>query len=292
MERPVATVNGAPIDRKALDAAMQSLAREEFHCDLDGVPDASLAELRRTALERLLARELIFQAALAEGYVASAEDVEAETARILRLMGSPAAFWERLAERGMDEAAFRRMVRKDVTVDGFTAQRLEAVPEPDEPAIAAFYRAHPEKLRSPERVRVSHILVEAADGDFDAAMQRALVLRDKTREEDFAELARAHSACPSAPGGGDLGFIRHADVDPTFADAAFSQIPGEVGDPVRTPFGVHLIKVVSREISSPPTLDEARPRIVRFLRQAEGSRRLADWVAGLRRSAEIVIAST
>jgi len=117
MDQLVATVNGSPIDEKALNAAMQSLAQEHFHATLDEVPVESHEELSAMSLERLIARELIFQAALAEGVVADDAAVEDESARILRMMGNPADFWNRLAERGMDEATFLRMVRKDVTVD-------------------------------------------------------------------------------------------------------------------------------------------------------------------------------
>jgi succinate dehydrogenase/fumarate reductase-like Fe-S protein len=38
MESLVATVNGSPIDQKALNAAMQSLAQENFHATLDEIP--------------------------------------------------------------------------------------------------------------------------------------------------------------------------------------------------------------------------------------------------------------
>ena len=79
------------------------------------------------ALERLIARELIYQAALAEGIVADDASVEAEVSRILRMMGNPENFWSRLAERGMDEASFLRMVRKDVTVDQMTSRKLEGL---------------------------------------------------------------------------------------------------------------------------------------------------------------------
>ena len=96
-----ATVNGSPIDLKALNAAMQSLAQGHFHATLEEVPRESHAELRTMAMERLIARELIFQAALADGFVADEAAVEEESARILRMMGNPADFWKRLAERGM-----------------------------------------------------------------------------------------------------------------------------------------------------------------------------------------------
>ena len=285
----VATVNGAPIDMKALSAAMQSLAQEHFHATLDDVPHESHVELRAMALERLVARELIFQEALAEGIVADEEAVEEESARILRMMGNPPDFWKRLADRGMDQASFLRMVRKDVTVDRMSACKLAEVGEPSEEEIKQFFSAYPDKLRVHERVRASHILIPLNPDEPGKALEHAKALKIRAEQEDFAEIARSESVCSSAPGGGDLGLIRREDVDQAFADAAFSQIVGEVGEPVKTPFGYHLIKVTAHEIPPPLALDEARGKIIVFLRKAQGARLLAEWVAGLRQKAKIVI---
>lgn len=288
-EQIVATVNGAPIDAMAINAAMQSLAQEHFHVTLAEVPREAHRELRSMALERLVARELIYQAALAEGLVADEAAVAEESARILRMMGNPADFWQRLAARGMDEAAFRRMVRKDVTVDQLSARKLAEVAEPAEEEIRKFFALHPDKLREQERVRASHILLPLDPDDPEKSREHALAVRAQAEQGDFAELARRHSLCASAPGGGELGFLRREDVDPAFADAAFSQVVGEVGAPVRTPYGYHLIKVTARELPAPPTLDEVRPKIVVFLKKASGAKLLQDWVAALRRDAKIII---
>lgn len=289
MDQPVVTVNGSPIDDKALRAAMQSLAQENFHATLAEVPPGSQTELRAMALERLIARELIFQAALAEGLVADEAAVAAESARILRMMGNPKDFWSRLAERGLDEAAFLRMVRKDVTVDQMSARKLEAVAEPDESEIRRFFADYPEKLRGHERVRVSHVLLPVDPDNPEQALAHANAIKARAEQEDFAEIARQHSICASAAGGGELGMIRREDVDPAFADAAFSQIVGEVGEPVKTPYGYHLIKVTAHELPPPPTLDDARDRIIGFLKQARGARLLEQWVAELRSAANIVM---
>ena len=289
MEPVVATVNGSPIDRKALNAAMQSVAREQFHATLDDVPAASHAELKAMALERLIARELIFQAALAEGFVAEEAAVAEESTRILRMMGNPKNFWARLNERGLDQAAFLRMVRKDVTVDQMSARTLATLEEPGEDEIRQFFADHPETLRDPERVRLSHILVAMDPDDPDPALASALGLKLRAEHEDFAELARRHSICASAPGGGDLGWIRPRDVDPALADAAFSQVVGTVSDPVRTPYGYHLLKVVDHELPAPPQFEDARARIIGFLKKVNGAKQLEEWVTTLRCNAEIIV---
>ncbi len=289
MDQLVATVNGSPIDVKALNAAMQSLAQEHFHATLDEVPVESHEEISDMALERLIARELIFQAALSEGLVADDAAVEDETSRILRMMGNPADFWNRLSERGMDESTFLRMVRKDVTVDQMSVRKCGEIEAPTEAEIKAFFAAHPEQLRDHERVRASHILLPLDPDDLDTSLQHAKSIKERAEQGDFAELAKAHSVCASAPGGGDLGYLRREDVDPTFADAAFSQIVDVVGEPVRTPYGYHLIKVVDHEFPAPQTLEEAREKIITFLKQTKSSNLLQEWVAQLRHGADIVL---
>ena len=285
----IVTVNGVPIEDKALAAAMQGLAQEQFYSTLAEVPEKDHAGLRELALERLIARELIYQAALAQGVVATQEEVDAEKTRIVRMAGNPKDFWSRLAERGMDEAAFVRMVRKDVTTDLMSARRLEELPEPEQDEIESFFRRHSDQLRRPERVRVRHILFLIDPQDPERASRLAAEVRDLAKEEDFGALAQKYSSCPTAPGGGDLGFVRRQDLDPTFAEAVFCAAVDEITGPVRTPFGLHLIKVSERDLPGPPTLEESRSRIVDMLKRIKGSELLSAWVGGLRQEAKIVI---
>ena len=77
------------------------------------------------------------------------------------------------------------------------------------------------------------VLEEAKD------LRRAIV----AGEVSFAEAARRHSVAPSAEQGGRLGFVkRHGAMDEAFSRAAFGLDVGGVSEPVRTRFGVHLIR--------------------------------------------------
>ncbi|MCL2105251.1 MAG: peptidylprolyl isomerase [Kiritimatiellaeota bacterium] len=72
---------------------------------------------------------------------------------------------------------------------------------------------------------------------------------------DFAELAKAHSDCPTSKEGGALGtFSRERMVKP-FEDAAFSQEVGKVGDIVETQYGYHLILVTEKNPAVEATAD-------------------------------------
>jgi peptidyl-prolyl cis-trans isomerase SurA len=67
--------------------------------------------------------------------------------------------------------------------------------------------------------------------------------------EDFAELARAHSEDKSsAAKGGDLGWVNPGQTVPEFERKMNELEPNELGEPVETPFGLHLIQVLAKRM--------------------------------------------
>ena len=64
--------------------------------------------------------------------------------------------------------------------------------------------------------------------------------------EDFADLAREHSSCPSSASGGDLGSFGPGQMVPEFDKVVFSADVNEVQGPVKTQFGYPLLEVTSR----------------------------------------------
>jgi peptidyl-prolyl cis-trans isomerase C len=64
--------------------------------------------------------------------------------------------------------------------------------------------------------------------------------------EDFAEVAKKHSSCPSGRNGGDLGSFGPGQMVPEFDKVVFSADVNTVQGPVKTQFGYHLLEVTSR----------------------------------------------
>ena len=93
------------------------------------------------------------------------------------------------------------------------------------------------------QIRASHILRSAdKNGKEDALKQIEDMKSEIEAGTDFAEMAIAHSDCPSGSRGGDLGtFVKGAMVR-EFESAAFALKVGEVSGPVETGFGYHLIQ--------------------------------------------------
>ena len=92
-----------------------------------------------------------------------------------------------------------------------------------------------------EQVWARHILV---DDERTSGIVRSLLLSGK----DFAEVAKQYSKdTGSGAVGGDLGWAPRSKYVTEFGDAAFSQEIGEIGLPVKTEFGYHIIQVIDRQ---------------------------------------------
>lgn len=63
---------------------------------------------------------------------------------------------------------------------------------------------------------------------------------------DFADMAKAHSQCPSGGQGGALGEFRPGQMVPEFDKVVFNEAVGVVHGPVKTQFGYHLVEITER----------------------------------------------
>nr|WP_163503059.1 peptidylprolyl isomerase [Halomonas socia] len=89
------------------------------------------------------------------------------------------------------------------------------------------------------RASARHILVDSED--------KCLALKQEIEAgKDFAEVAKAHSSCPSGRQGGDLGSFGPGQMVPEFDKVVFSSELNQVQGPVKTQFGYHLLEVTER----------------------------------------------
>lgn len=134
----------------------------------------------------------------------------------------------------------------------------------DEAMLQKRYQEVKSELGTAEQRRVRHILIrvppDAAPEAVEQARLKAVDIRSKlTAGADFSVLAKAESGDPgSADQGGDLGFISRGTMTEAFDEAAFSLAQNTPSEPVRTPFGFHLIEVTQIKPGSAPALDEVR----------------------------------
>ncbi len=134
--------------------------------------------------------------------------------------------------------------------------------EVEDDELRAVYERRKADFQTPEQRDASHILLTLDDGADEvtvaAARERLEALKRRIEGgASFEELAAEHSEDPgSARQGGSLGAIGRGVMDPAFEDAVFALALDEVSDPVRSAFGLHLIKVDAINASKLPTFEE------------------------------------
>jgi peptidyl-prolyl cis-trans isomerase D len=138
--------------------------------------------------------------------------------------------------------------------------------------LRAAYASSMDSFRTPERVKVRHILLMTqgkSDADKKAALAKAQDLLKQVRAgADFAELAKKNSQDPgSAANGGDLGFIVRGQTVPPFEKFAFSAKPKDISDLVTTEYGYHIIQVMEKEPARVKPFDEVKDSIAEQMKK-------------------------
>jgi peptidyl-prolyl cis-trans isomerase D len=144
---------------------------------------------------------------------------------------------------------------------------FEANAKISEEEVGAYFDLNKQEYATPKEVRARHILFkvgsDAKPEAIEEARNKALdVLKKAKSGKDFGELARKHSDDPgSRDKGGDLGFFTRDRMVKPFSDAAFAMDTGKISEPIRTPFGWHIIKVDAIEEAKEPVLAEVADQI-------------------------------
>jgi peptidyl-prolyl cis-trans isomerase SurA len=134
------------------------------------------------------------------------------------------------------------------------------------------------------QTHVRHILLRVTDVTPEPDVVRRLNdLRDRVVKggQDFGQVARLHSVDGSATRGGDLGWLYPGDTVPEFERAMNQLKLGEVSEPVKSPFGWHLIQVTERRTEEVP-VERNRLLARQALRERKAEEAYQEWLRQLR----------
>jgi peptidyl-prolyl cis-trans isomerase C len=126
--------------------------------------------------------------------------------------------------------------------------------------IAKYYNDNKDKFAQGPRVKVRHILVPTEQ-------EAKAILEQLKKGADFSKLAKEKSKCPSAPRGGDLGWVTQGRMDPAFEKAAFALKKGQMSGIVKSSFGYHIIICDDIEAKKEKNLNEIKPQIEKELQR-------------------------
>lgn len=196
-----------------------------------------------------------------------------------------------LARDGMTLEQLRKQITEQLQQDRLIQYAVKGKVRISEDDVQRYYRDH--YRQGSDQVHL--MLIELPFPPNATAEQQEEIRRlaEKIYQEchrgaSFANLARQYSKAPTAPQGGDLGYINRQDLDPRLYDYIARLRPGEVAT-IRTPQGFMIFKVVDRRTGQRKSLDEARPEIQQILLRQEMAKQFSTWVKHLREKALIKI---
>lgn len=166
-----------------------------------------------------------------------------------------------------NKEAFREPARMKMDYLELTPETLADTQEVPEEELRRYYERNEQDFEQKDEVKARHILLSLQENATEEVAQKArermLRLRDRIQagEMEFAEAARKHSQGPSASEGGSLGWVAKGETLPAFQEEAFSLDSGQIGDPVRTREGWHLIKVEDRREGGVKPFDQVRDEV-------------------------------
>jgi len=135
-----------------------------------------------------------------------------------------------------------------------------------------------------QQTRARHILIKVNQVVTAADARRKLnELKERLdhKANKFEELAKLYSNDLSASKGGDLGWLYPGDTVPEFERAMDALSPGQVSEPIESPFGFHLIQVLERKKDE---VSKERRRLIarQLIRERKLDEATQDWLRQLR----------
>ena len=250
--RTIVSVNGRQIPRDVI-------AREAQHHPSDKPTGAWEAAARALVIRELLLQE-------ANRLVLSAEPLVDDDGR----------------RETDEEASMRTLIEQEVQT-----------PVPDDAACQCYFEQNRQRFRTPNLFEASHILLAAHPRDAERMrkaeeLASAIIAELRSDPGRFPDLAALHSDCPSASQGGNLGQLGRGQTVPEFERALATLRTGDITtEPVRTRFGLHIIRVERRIDGRDLPFEAVHQRIAAYLSEAVARRAVAQYVGILAGRAQI-----
>ncbi len=289
----VARVNGVEISQTDMDRKF-NLIRERYASM--GVPldDSKINEFKDNILNSLIDQEVLLQEAKTQGIKIDPAEIKAELDNFKKQFETEADFEKQISEMNYSEANILSQIEQSKIIEKFIEEKIMPTISVTDEEVKAYFDENPDEFKVPERVNASHILLKVDPDASDAAKAEALneikdIKSKLDNGEDFAELAKENSDCPSSAKGGELGFFARGQMVKPFEDAAFALAPGEISDVVETRFGYHIIKLQEKETATTLAYEDIKEKLTAKLKEEKFKQMFPSYMESIKAEYEIEI---
>lgn len=292
IDRVVAVVNQEAVTYRELNTRVALITRQMGERNQMLPPGE---QLEKQVLEQLIMDRIRTQAAGDMGVKPSESEIDRAVADIAQREGvSMQAMRDQIQGHGLSFGGYREQIAGEITNLRLRDREAREKVTVSEAEVDA-YLARRGVIGATE-YEVGHILLrldpDADDATVKSRTAAAAQIVSRARNGDFEALTREVSEAPDASSGGNLGW-RPADRLPqVFFEAVTPLTPGDVAGPIRSPAGLHVVKLIGRRqggpagggaefgqthvrhillrAQNPAELDEATRRLIEFRRRVDG----------------------
>ncbi len=269
VDRVVAVVNKDVI---TLTELAEHTARAEAELRRQRIAAPERTVLERQVLERLVLDKAQLQLAASTGMRVDELQLDRAVQRVAQNNNMTLAELRRALERdGVEFERFRAELREQILLTRLREREVDDRVQVSEAEVDLYLEEHKASLAAKVEYDVAHVLVrvpeQARPEQVEQARARAERVRDEARAGgDFARLAASHSDAGDALQGGALGWRAPGRLPELFAEALAGMQPGAVSEPLRSPAGFHVVKLLGRRgagDAAPVTQTRARHILVK-----------------------------
>jgi len=274
IDRVVATIDGDPV---TLYELKEFTAQDVRTRQVTGVDQA-------TMLDALVTKRIIDKEAAAQGIVVNDEEVDRYIAGIReRNQITEDQLKAALSQQGVSLDEYRNQVREELQRAQLISREIRGKVNVTPEEVERYYEANLKDYETPPQIAVSHIVLslppDASPEQVAEVMKQAEDIHKQLDDgADFAELARKYSQDAAASSGGKLGTFKHGELFQALEDAVDKLEPGQYSEPVRSPVGVHIVRLDERSESAHKPLDSLADEIKERLYNAALEERYNRWL--------------
>ncbi len=250
------------------------------------LPDMN--ELKRSILEGMVREKLILDEVKRIGLSVDEKEIQAALDDIkVRGALSDRHLKMMLEMEGKTMEEYKDEIRNQLLVTKVVNFQVRSRIKVGEDEIKKYYDAHQQDFWQAPKIHARHILFilgnELTEDQKEIKRQKAREALKRIRSgEDFIEIAKTFSEDVTAQSGGDLGVLEKGKMVSEFEEAVFSLKEGEVSDLIKTPYGLHIIRVDKIDSGNTLPLDKVQNEIVMKIRETKYSQAFEDYISELK----------
>ena len=277
----VAIVNGSEVTTEELRNEMEVLLKQFRVKDEDDMTVEEKIILKTDGLNRIIKNKILRKEATL-GNVYLSKDEYNEAFSEVKNGYLEDSFAKYLEVEGIVFEEWDKKFKNNLLIKKLITERVNSKVFLSDEQVKKYYDAHQEEFQMSEQVRSLHIMVGSEDE------ARSIQKQLKSGKKNFSVFAQEYSLGPEGPQGGDLGYFEVGQMPEEF-DSVFKLKINSISEPIQTPYGYHLFKVVDKKPARQMSFEESRKTIHAQLLRKEESKAFEDWLVKLKDKSEIDI---